>query len=182
MRRLFELMAERKASDIFISAGAPVSIKIAGVTMPVNQQIVKPDTVRVLMAEVLNARQIAEFDLELELNTSYPLYGVGSFRISAFMQRSSPAMVIRFIPREIPPYDTLGLPPILKEVVLERRGLVLMVGATGSGKSTSLASLIDYRNATISGHIITIEDPIEYLFKHKRSIVNQRELGTDAKS
>ncbi|MEO7404324.1 MAG: PilT/PilU family type 4a pilus ATPase, partial [Burkholderiales bacterium] len=182
MRRLFELMAERKASDVFISAGAPISIKIAGVTMRVNQQIVKPDTVRALMAEVLNERQLKEFDEEMELNTSYPVQGIGSFRISAFMQRATAALVVRFIPRDIPAFDSLGLPQILKEVVLEKRGLVLMVGATGSGKSTTLAALIDHRNTSMSGHIITIEDPIEYLFKHKKAIVNQRELGTDSKS
>jgi twitching motility protein PilU len=108
--------------------------------------------------------------------------GLGSFRISAFMQRTTPAVVVRFIPGEIPSFDSLGLPPVLKEIVLEKRGLLLMVGATGSGKSTSLAAMIDHRNALQSGHIITIEDPIEFLFKHKRSIVNQRELGTDAKS
>src|SRR5690606_21086239 len=175
-------MAEQKASDVFISVGAPISIKIKGNTVSVNQQIVKPDMVRAMMAEVLNERQIAEFDQNFELNTSYPMPGLGSFRISCFMQRSTPAMVVRYIPGEVPPFDTLGLPDVLKELVLEKRGLILMVGATGSGKSTSLAAMIDHRNALMSGHIITIEDPIEFLFKHKRSIVNQRELGTDAKS
>ena len=182
MKRLLELMAEKKASDIFISVGAPISIKINGVTMPINQQIVTPDTVRALMAEILSERQLKEFNEEFELNTSYPMPGLGSFRVSCFMQRSTPSVVVRFIPGEIPQFDTLGLPAILKEVVLEKRGLILMVGATGSGKSTSLAAMIDYRNASTPGHIITIEDPIEFLFKHKRSIVNQRELGTDAKS
>jgi twitching motility protein PilU len=182
MKRLLELMAEKKASDIFISVGAPISIKINGVTMPINQQIVTPDTVRALMAEILSERQLKEFNEEFELNTSYPMPGLGSFRVSCFMQRSTPGVVVRFIPGEIPQFDTLGLPAILKEVVLEKRGLILMVGATGSGKSTSLAAMIDHRNASTPGHIITIEDPIEFLFKHKRSIVNQRELGTDAKS
>ena len=182
MKRLLELMAEKKASDIFISVGAPISIKINGVTMPINQQIVTPDTVRALMAEILSERQLKEFNEEFELNTSYPMPGLGSFRVSCFMQRSTPSVVVRFIPGEIPQFDTLGLPAILKEVVLEKRGLILMVGATGSGKSTSLAAMIDHRNASTPGHIITIEDPIEFLFKHKRSIVNQRELGTDAKS
>ena len=182
MKRLLELMAEKKASDIFVSVGAPVSIKINGLTMPINQQIVKPDTVRALMAEILGERQLKEFNEEWELNTSYPMPGLGSFRVSCFIQRSTPAMVVRYIPGEVPAFDTLGLPPILKEVVLEKRGLILMVGATGSGKSTSLAAMIDHRNALQSGHIITIEDPIEFLFKHKRSIVNQRELGTDSKS
>jgi twitching motility protein PilU len=182
MKRLLELMAEKKASDIFISVGTPIAIKINGVTMPINQQIVKPDTVRALMAEILSERQLREFEENFELNTSYPISGLGSFRISAFMQRTTPAIVVRFIPGEVPAFDTLGLPPVLKDVVMEKRGLVLMVGATGSGKSTSLAAMIDHRNANKSGHVITIEDPIEFLFKHKKSIVNQRELGTDAKS
>ena len=134
------------------------------------------------MAEILSERQLKEFNEEFELNTSYPMPGLGSFRVSCFMQRSTPGVVVRFIPGEIPQFDTLGLPSVLKEVVLEKRGLILMVGATGSGKSTSLAAMIDHRNASQPGHIITIEDPIEFLFKHKRSIVNQRELGTDAKS
>jgi twitching motility protein PilU len=182
MKRLLELMSEKNASDIFISVGAPISIKINGVTMPINQQIVTPDAVRALMAEILNERQLKEFAEEWELNTSYPMPGLGSFRVSCFIQRTTPALVVRFIPRDIPAFDTLGLPPVLKEVVLEKRGLILMVGATGSGKSTSLAAMIDYRNTSTPGHIITIEDPIEFLFKHKRSIVNQRELGTDSKS
>jgi len=182
MRRLLELMAEKKASDIFISCGAPINIKINGVTMPINQQIVTPDAVRSLMKEILNERQLKEFEDEFELNTSYPLPGLGSFRISCFMQRTTPGVVVRYIPGDVPQFDSLGLPQVLKEVVVEKRGLVLMVGATGSGKSTSLAAMIDHRNALMSGHIITIEDPIEFLFKHKKSIVNQRELGTDAKS
>ncbi len=182
MKRLLELMSEKNASDIFVSVGAPISIKINGVTMPINQQIVTPDAVRALMAEILNERQLKEFAEEWELNTSYPMPGLGSFRVSCFIQRTTPAIVVRFIPRDIPAFDTLGLPPVLKEVVLEKRGLILMVGATGSGKSTSLAAMIDHRNTTTPGHIITIEDPIEFLFKHKRSIVNQRELGTDSKS
>jgi twitching motility protein PilU len=182
MRRLLELMAEKKASDIFISCGAPINIKINGVTMPINQQIVTPDAARTLMKEILNERQLKEFEDEFELNTSYPIQGLGSFRISCFMQRTTPGVVVRFIPNEVPKFDSLGLPQVLKDVVLEKRGLILMVGATGSGKSTSLAAMIDHRNALMSGHIITIEDPIEFLFKHKKSIVNQRELGTDAKS
>jgi twitching motility protein PilU len=182
MKRLLELMSEKNASDIFVSVGAPISIKINGVTMPINQQIVTPDAVRALMAEILNERQLKEFAEEWELNTSYPMPGLGSFRVSCFIQRTTPALVVRFIPRDIPAFDTLGLPAVLKEVVLEKRGLILVVGATGSGKSTSLAAMIDHRNTTTPGHIITIEDPIEFLFKHKRSIVNQRELGTDSKS
>ena len=182
MQRLFELMSERNASDIFISAGAPINIKINGFTGPVNSQIVRPETVRGLMSEIFSNEQMAEFEREYELNVAHPVRDLGSFRISAFMQRASPAMVVRFIPFEIPEFDALGLPPALKSIALESRGLVLMVGATGSGKSTTLAAMIDHRNATLPGHIITVEDPIEFLFKHKKSIVNQRELGSDAKS
>jgi twitching motility protein PilU len=152
------------------------------VTMPINQQNVTREAIKSLIAEILTHAQLEQFEREFELNTSYPVHGLGSFRVSCFMQRMTPGMVIRFIPVDIPKFDTLGLPPVLKELVLEKRGLILMVGATGSGKSTSLAAMIDHRNATQSGHIITIEDPIEFLFKHRRSIVNQRELGTDAKS
>jgi twitching motility protein PilU len=182
MQRLFELMAERHASDLFISAGAPINIKINGTTAPVNGQMVRPETVRALMLEIFTAEELAEFDQERELNVAHPVRGLGSFRVSAFVQRSSPAMVIRFIPFDIPPFDSLGLPPLLKSISLETRGLVLMVGATGSGKSTTLAAMIDHRNATLAGHIITVEDPIEFLFKHKKSIVNQRELRSDTKS
>ncbi|HKO89328.1 MAG TPA: PilT/PilU family type 4a pilus ATPase [Burkholderiales bacterium] len=182
MKRLFELMAEKNASDIFVSVGAPIAIKINGSSIPVNQQIIKPDMVRGMMTEILTEKQLQEFDQSFELNTSYPIQGLGSFRISCFMQRTTPAMVVRFIPGNVPGFDTLNLPPVLKEIVLEKRGLVLMVGATGSGKSTSLAAMIDFRNEQMAGHIITIEDPIEFLFKHKKSIVNQRELGTDAQS
>jgi twitching motility protein PilU len=182
IKRLLELMAEKKASDIFISVGAPINIKIDGVTLPINQQIVTRDAIRGLIAEILTQAQLEQFEREFELNTSYPVHGLGSFRVSCFMQRMTPGMVVRFIPGDIPKFDSLGLPAVLKELVLEKRGLILMVGATGSGKSTSLAAMIDHRNTTQSGHIITIEDPIEFLFKHRRSIVNQRELGTDAKS
>lgn len=182
MQRLFELMAQKKASDIFISARAPISIKINGSTVPINQQPIEPATVRQLLTEILTEDQLKEFEREHELNTAYPIPGIGSFRISAFVQRGTPAMVVRYIPNDVPRFDTLGLPPVLKEVALEKRGLVLVVGATGSGKSTSLAAMIDHRNETQSGHIITVEDPIEYLFRHKKSVVNQRELGTDFRS
>ncbi|MFN0302067.1 MAG: PilT/PilU family type 4a pilus ATPase [Burkholderiales bacterium] len=182
MQKLFELMAQKKASDIFLSTGAPISIKINGNTIPINSQILKPTTIRALIEEILTDEQVAEFDSSRELNFAHSLSGIGSFRLSLFMQRGTPAAVIRFIPSDIPQFDTLGLPPVLKDVILEKRGLILIVGATGSGKSTTLAAMIDHRNAAASGHIITVEDPIEFLFKHKRSIVNQRELGTDFKA
>jgi len=182
MKRLFQLMADKKASDIFLSIGAPINIKINGLAMPVNQTILTSSAVQSLLYEVLNEHQVREFEEELELNTAYTLEGVGTFRISAFRQKGTPAVVVRFIPGAVPPLDSLGLPPVLKEIVMQKRGLILMVGATGSGKSTSLASMIDFRNAEKSGHILTLEDPVEFIFRNRKSIVNQREVGTDTKA
>src|SRR5471032_713873 len=182
MKRLFQLMAEKKASDIFLSVGAPINIKINGNAVPVNQTVMTADSVKGLLYEVLNEKQIKEYEEELELNTAFALEGVGAFRISAFRQKNSPAVVVRFIPGSIPPLDSLGVPEILKEVIMAKRGLILMVGATGSGKSTSLSSMIDYRNERKAGHILTLEDPVEFIFQNKKSIVNQREVGTDTKS
>jgi len=182
MTRLFQVMADKKASDIFISVGAPINIKLNGLAMPVNQTVMTAETVQKLLYEVLNERQIKEYEEEMELNTAYALEGVGTFRISAFRQKGSPAVVVRYIPGSIPAIDTLGLPEILKEIIMQKRGLILMVGATGSGKSTSLASMLDHRNGLKSGHILTLEDPVEYIFQSKKSIVNQREVGTDTKA
>jgi twitching motility protein PilU len=182
MKRLFQLMADKKASDIFLSIGAPINIKINGVSMPVNQTILSASAVQSLLYEVLNEHQVREFEEELELNTAYTLEGVGTYRISAFRQKGTPAVVVRYIPGQVPPLDSLNLPPVLKEVVMQKRGLILMVGATGSGKSTSLAAMIDFRNAEKSGHILTLEDPVEFIFKNRKSIVNQREVGTDTKA
>ncbi len=182
MKRLFQVMADKKASDIFMSVGAPINIKINGVSLPVNQAIMTADTVRQLLYETLTERQIKEFEDEMELNTAVSLPGVGAFRISAFRQKGAPAVVVRFIPNLIPPLDSLGLPEVLKEVIMQKRGLILMVGATGSGKSTSLAAMLDYRNERTSGHILTLEDPIEFIFQNKKSIINQREVGTDTKA
>ncbi len=179
MNRLFQLMAEKQASDIFMSLGSPINIKINGIAVPVNQQAMDTNAIRTLLYEVLNERQKKEYEDTLELNTGYTLEGVGSFRISAFRQKGSPAVVVRFIPSVIPPIDSLGLPPALKDIIMEKRGLILMVGATGSGKSTTLAAMLDFRNERKSGHILTIEDPVEFVFQNKKSIVNQREVGTD---
>ena len=179
MKRLFQLMAEKKASDIFLSVGSPINIKINGVAMPINQQAMDGNTVRGLLYEVIEDKQRKEYENTLELNTAYTLQGVGSFRISAFRQKGSPAVVVRYIPNTIPPLDSLGLPPVLKDIILEKRGLILMVGATGSGKSTTLAAMLDYRNEQRTGHIFTLEDPVEFIFQNKKSIVNQREVGTD---
>jgi twitching motility protein PilU len=182
MKRLFQVMADKKASDIFLSVGSPINIKINGVAVPVNQTIMTADTVNQLLREVLTERQLKEYEEEMELNTAFNLEGVGAFRISAFRQKGSPAVVVRYIPGSIPPLDSLGLPEVLKEVIMQKRGLILMVGATGSGKSTSLAAMLDHRNGLKSGHILTLEDPVEFIFQNKKSIVNQREVGTDTRA
>src|SRR5881296_1014991 len=182
MKRLFQVMADKKASDIFLSVGAPINIKINGIAVPVNQTIMTSDTVRQLLYEVLTERQAREYEEEMELNTAVALEGIGAFRISAFRQKGSPAVVVRYIPGSIPPLDSLGLPEVLKEVIMQKRGLILMVGATGAGKSTSLAAMLDFRNERRSGHILTLEDPVEFIFVNKKSIVNQREVGTDTKA
>ena len=182
MDRLFQLMADKKASDIFLTVGAPINIKINGVAVPVNQTLLNAEAVKQLIYEVLSERQIREYEDEMELNTGYTLEGVGSFRISAFRQKGSPALVVRYIPSEVPAIDTLGLPDVLRDIIMQKRGLVLMVGATGSGKSTSLAAMLDFRNEQKSGHILTLEDPVEFVFRNRKSIVNQREIGTDTKA
>lgn len=182
MKRLFQLMADKKASDIFLSVGAPINIKINGVAMPVNQTVLNSDAVRQLLNEILTERQSRAFDEELELNTAYTMEGVGTYRISAFWQKGTPAVVVRYIPNAVPPIDSLGLPDVLKDIIMQKRGLLLMVGATGSGKTTTMAAMLDYRNAQKSGHILTLEDPVEYVFQNRKSIVNQREVGTDTKA
>ena len=159
MKKLFSVMADKKASDIFLTVGAPINIKINGVAMPVNQTLLTADAIKTLLYEVLHERQIKEYEDEMELNTAYALDGVGAFRISAFRQKGAPAVVVRFIPGNIPPIDTLGLPDVLKEIIMQKRGLILMVGATGSGKSTSLSAMLDFRNEQKSGHILTLEEP-----------------------
>ncbi len=179
--KLFHLMAEKKASDIFVSAGAPIHIKIQGNTVPINQQVMEPETVQRMAYEMLTPEQIRIFEEDKEINISFGIIDIGNFRVNMFWQRGSIAIVVRYIQGEIPKLDDLGLPTVLAEVIMEKRGLVLVVGSTGSGKSTTLAAMIDHRNTNQSGHILTVEDPIEYLFKHKKSIVNQREVGLDTK-
>ena len=181
MKRLLQLMAEKNASDIYLSVGAPINIKISGNAVPVNQTILNADAVRQLLYEILTEKQTRQFEDDWELNTGYIFEGVGNYRISAFQQKGTPAVVVRYIPPVIPPIDTLDLPDALKGIIMRKRGLVLVVGATGSGKTTSIASMLDHRNAEKAGHILTLEDPIEFVFKSKKSIVNQREVGTDTK-
>jgi twitching motility protein PilU len=182
MERILRLMGEKKASDVYLSAHAPALIKINGLCIPINNQVLPPEAPRNLLAEVIPADRMVELETTSELNMGLPLAGVGRFRISAMRQRGSIAAVIRFITPEVPPLSSLGLPDILTELIMAKRGLLLMVGATGAGKSTTLASMIDYRNENLAGHILTIEDPVEFLFKNKRSIINQREIGTDTES
>jgi len=175
-------MADKHASDVYLSTQSPAMIRINGLCVPINSQLLPPDAPLTLLREVLPPERIEEL-LELnELNMGLSMSGVGRFRISAMRQRGSIAAVIRYITNEIPALSTLALPASLANLMLEKRGLVLMVGATGAGKSTTLASMIDHRNTNMSGHILTIEDPIEFLFKNKRSVVNQREVGTDTQS
>ncbi|UCG97301.1 MAG: PilT/PilU family type 4a pilus ATPase [Burkholderiales bacterium] len=178
--KLFQLMAEKNASDLFISVGSPVTIKINGVCVPVNQERLLPEQVIGLLAERLTDAHFRELEEFKELNLGLPVQGVGSFRLSTFLQRGTVSAVIRFIPYIIPKLDDLTLPEMLKDLVMERRGLILVVGAAGSGKSTTIASMLDHRNELSSGHILTFEDPIEFLFRNKKSIVNQREIGSDA--
>jgi len=177
--KLFQLMAEKQASDIFISAGMPIHIKIQGNTLPVNQQLMDSAMIEKIAFELMSPDQIRTFEATMEMNLSFGVPNIGNFRINIFRQRASISIVVRYILGNIPALDTLALPPVLADLIMERRGLILIVGSTGSGKSTTIASMLDHRNANRSGHILTIEDPIEFLFKHKKSIVNQRELGMD---
>jgi len=180
--RLFRLMAEKQASDLFISCGAPINIKVNGVVSPISTQPMDVETVRRIAYELMSKEQAREFENELEMNLSHLDRAVGNFRINIFRQRGTISMVIRFVRSHIPAFEDLRLPPVLLNIVMEKRGLVLIAGATGSGKSTTLAAMIDHRNNNKSGHILTIEDPIEYLFEHRQSIVNQRELHVDTQS
>lgn len=182
MERILRLMSEKKASDVYLSANAPALIKINGECIPINNQVLPPDAPRNLLSEIVPAERIEELEETGELNMGVPISGVGRFRISAMRQRGSYAVVVRFISQQVPDFESLNLPPVLTELILEKRGLILVVGATGSGKSTTLASMIDTRNAVMSGHILTIEDPVEYQFRNKKSIVNQREIGSDTQS
>jgi twitching motility protein PilU len=182
MERILRLMGEKKASDVYLSAMAPALIKINGQCVPINAQLLPFDAPRNLLAEVLSAERMAELDEVGELNMGFPIAGVGRFRVSAMRQRGTVAAVIRYISVDVPSLDELNVPLVLGDLIMEKRGLLLMVGATGAGKSTTLAAMMDHRNESVTGHILTIEDPIEYLFKNKKSVVNQREIGTDTQS
>jgi len=179
---LFKLMVEKKASDLFFTSNAPIKIKIEGQIKPINRQVLTAEQVRQAAYGLMNQEQLDYFLQELEIDFAVSEPGLGRFRVAVFHQRGNPAMVLRYITAEMPKIEDLGLPEILKDLVMLKRGLVLMVGATGSGKSTSLAAMVNYRNENSSDHVLTIEDPIEFLHSNKKSIINQREVGLDTKS
>ena len=179
---LFRLMVEKKASDLFFTCNAPIKIKIEGQIFPVNKQVLSPETVRQTALALMSQEQRERFSSELEIDFAISEPGLGRFRVNVFLQRGYPAMVLRYITADMPRLDSLALPEVIGDLALLKRGLILVVGATGSGKSTTLAAMINARNETFSDHIITIEDPIEFLHTNKRSIINQREVGLDTKS
>ncbi len=179
---VLKFMTDKNGSDLFFSTGAAIHIDIEGETLPVNGQAMVPGMVKEIAYSLMSEEQKIEFEHNLELNFAIGRKDVGRFRINVFKQRGEVGMVIRHIKTEIPSLDSLGLPEILKDLISRKRGILLVVGATGSGKSTSLASMIDHRNQTTTGHIITIEDPIEFIHPHKKSVVDQREVGIDTHS
>ena len=177
--RLFKMMADRQASDLFISCGAPINMKVNGVVAALSDRPMDLDTVRRVAYELMSEEQAKTFEAEHEMNLSHLDPHVGNFRINIFRQRGTISLVIRYVRSDIPPFEQLRLPPVLLDLVMEKRGLIMVAGATGSGKSTTLAAMIDHRNTHRTGHILTVEDPIEYLFRHKKSVINQRELNVD---
>ncbi len=182
LTQLFKFMADRQASDMYISAGAPVLMKIEGETLPINSQILDAETIRKIAYSLMSARDVKTFEDTFELNFGYGAPHIGKFRINVFRQRDTVALVARYIPHAIPSIETLGLPQSLKNLAMEKRGLILVVGQTGCGKSSTLAAMIDHRNSSKGGHILMIEDPIEYQHRHKKCIVNQREVGIDTQT
>jgi len=182
MHELLHKLVQKGGSDLFITVGAAPSMKIDGKMTPLSNQALSPSHTQVLVRSIMNDRQLSEFDAHQEVNFAISLPGISRFRVNAFTQRGSTGLVIRVIQSSIPEFKELLLPDILKEVAMTKRGLVIFVGSTGSGKSTSLASMIGYRNKKSFGHIITIEDPIEFVHQHENCIVTQREVGVDTES
>ncbi len=177
-----KLMAEKEASDLFFSVGTPVHMKIGGTTSPVDAIQLLPGSTREMAYSLMNDMQIKEFEATKEMNLAISISEMGRFRINVYFQRTEVAMVVRFIRSDIPSIQSLGLPPFLEDLAMLRRGLILVAGASGSGKSTTLAAMINYRNESEAGHILCIEDPIEFLHRHKKSVVDQREVGIDTDS
>ncbi|MGI9302765.1 MAG: PilT/PilU family type 4a pilus ATPase [Gammaproteobacteria bacterium] len=182
MHDLLRTLLSKKGSDLFITVGAPPSIKIDGKMTPITNQPLSPAHSQILVRSIMNDKQAREFEETQECNFAISLPGVSRFRVNAFTQRGSAGLVVRVINTTIPSFEDLNLPPILKDISLTKRGLVIFVGGTGSGKSTSLASMVGYRNENSHGHIITIEDPIEFVHSHKKCLVTQREVGVDTES
>ena len=182
MHDLLRMMVQKNGSDLFITAGAVPSMKVDGEMSPLSNQALSPQHTQVLVSAIMNDKQRAEFEEQQECNFAISLPGVSRFRVNAFTQRGSVGVVLRVIRSEIPVFEDLNLPPILKDIAMTKRGLVIFVGATGSGKSTSLAAMVGYRNQHSHGHIITIEDPIEFIHNHRNCIVTQREVGVDTDS
>ena len=180
--KLLKLVSIKKASDLFITAGFPPSVKLDGKLLPVTRVPLSEADTSAMVQSVMNEKQCLEFELKQECNFAIAKEGIGRFRVSAFQQRNHAGMVLRRIEEKIPDVDSLGLPDILKDLVMQKRGLVILVGATGTGKSTTLASMLGHRNTEVSGHIISIEDPIEFIHQHKKCIVTQREVGIDTES
>ncbi|GHD59950.1 PilT/PilU family type 4a pilus ATPase [Jeongeupia chitinilytica] len=178
----FKLMAERSASDLFLSADSPIVIKINGQCNPANSQVLGAEHVKQLVYQLMSPEQIARFESDWELNFRLTLPQLGNFRINVFRTRGAVAMVARFIRPRAQSIAELGLPPVLRELIMEKRGIILVVGATGSGKSSTVSAMLEHRNANYPGHILTVEDPIEHLYSHQRSLVNQREIGVDTHS
>lgn len=179
---LLKIMIEKEGSDLFLTTGAPPSMKAFGKLTPIMNQKLPEGAVKKIAYQIMNAEQIAQFEKSPEMNLALSDPDIGRFRVNIFQQRGELAIVARNIKTDIPSWQSLGLPSVLTDLIMEKRGLVLFVGGTGSGKSTSLASLIDHRNTNSDGHIITIEDPVEFVHSHKKSIINQREVGVDTKS
>lgn len=179
---ILKFMLDKGGSDLFFSTGAAIHIEVEGDTLPINAQLMAPGMIKEVAYSLMTAEQIKEFETTFECNFALGKKDIGRFRINVFRQRGEVGMVVRHIKTDIPSIESLGLPAILRDLIMRKRGLILVVGATGSGKTTTLASMIDHRNANATGHIVTVEDPIEFIHPHKKSVVDQREVGIDTLS
>ena len=182
LKPVFTMMAAKKATDMYIAAGAPIHLGIDGNVVPINQQKMTPESIQKMAYEMMSAHQIKTYEENLELNMSLVIPEIGNFRINVYRQRGSIAMVARYVSFNIPSLKDLNLPSLFNELIMEKRGLILVVGPTGSGKSSALAAMLNHRIATKSGHVLTLEDPVEFMFRHNKSIVSQRDIGLDSLS